>query len=37
VYVAQGRTRGCLIPIAIAALVLCCACIGAWAVAGVLF
>ena len=37
VYVAQGGTRGCLIPLALAALVLCCACIGAWAVADALF
>lgn len=32
VYVAQGSNRGCLIPIAVVLLLVCCACIGWWTV-----
>lgn len=37
VYVAQGGAKTCLIPVGLFLLLLCCACIGFWAVTDNLF
>lgn len=37
VYVAQGGAKTCLIPVGLLLLLLCCACIGFWAVTDNLF
>ena len=37
VWVAQGGTRGCLIPIGVVLLLLCCSCVGFWVIFDSLF
>lgn len=37
VYTARGGPAGCIIPLALLALLLCCSCIGVWAIVDNLF
>lgn len=37
VFTARGGPAGCVIPLALLALLLCCSCVGAWAIVDNLF